>query len=110
MSVAKKQLQESREKKGSRGSTDNKGRLAAFARNTQTSGADWGACSPDKLQGVIVAITGLGGAVTFGMARDGGAHMVTLLLNKERQTLWLNGNADLDAELDDIIGVLEAED
>lgn len=91
-----------------RGSTDNASRLAAFARSSNSSGADWGACDPDKLQGVVVAITGLGGAVTIGLSRDGGAHSMTLLLDDSRETLWFNGNADLNVELDLVLGKLES--
>lgn len=96
--------------KGSRkrGSTNNASRLQAFARSSKSSGGDWGACDPFKLRGVIVAITGLGGAVTIGLSRDGGAHSMTLLLDGERETLWFNGNADLNTELDLVLGKLES--
>jgi hypothetical protein len=56
----------------------------------------------------VVAITGLGGAVTFALSRDQGAYGLTLLLDSERQTLWFNGDADLDAELEGVLAVLES--
>ncbi len=91
-----------------RGSVDNKKRLAAFGSGREEGSADWGSCNPKKLQAVIVLITSLGGATTIGLSRDGGAHSITLLLDGERETLWFNGNADLDEELDNVLGKLEA--
>lgn len=101
-------LKSGRNGKGkARGSTDNAGRLEAFKSRSGDGGGDWGGCDSERLQAVVVAITGLGGAVTFGLSRDGGAHSVTLLLDGGRQTLWLNGDADLDVELEGIVAVLE---
>lgn len=94
--------------KRSRGSVDNAGRLAAFAKRESSGSADWGGCDPKWLQAVVVGITGLGGAVTFALSRDQGAYGVTLLLDSERQTLWFNGDADLDLELESVVAVLDA--
>lgn len=93
--------------KKTRGSTRNVDRLSAFAGRDGTSSADWGACDPARLQTVVVKITEMGGAVTYGLSRDLGAHSLTLLLDGNRQTLWFNGNADLDEELDGVVGVLK---
>jgi len=89
-----------------RGSTDNESRLQAFASGGGNGEGDWGGCSADKLLAVVVGITSLGGAVTLGMSRDQGAYSVTLLLDKTRKTLWYNGDADLDAELDAVARTL----
>lgn len=91
----------------SRGSTNNSDRLAAFATGAEAGGADWGACDPARLQAVLVGITSMGGAVTFGLSRDKGAHSLTLLLDGGRQTLWFNGGADLDAELEGVAATLD---
>ncbi len=93
-------------KKGARGSVRNDNRLSAFASGGVTGGGDWGACDPRRLQAVVVGITVLGGAVTFGLSRDGGAHSLTLLLDSNRQTLWFNGDADLDEELEAVKSTL----
>ncbi len=106
MGLAKNQKQEARSSNGGRGSTNNKDRLAAFAGGRGEGGADWGGCNPDKLQSVVSAITALGGAVTFGLSRDQGAHSLTLMLDNSRKSLWYNGDADLDAELDAVLGTL----
>lgn len=95
-------------KRSSRGSTNNKRRLDAFGARGPADGADWGGCDPDKIQGVVTGITELGGAVTFGTSRDGGAHSLTLLLDDSRETLWFNGNADLSEELLTVIQKLAA--
>lgn len=91
----------------SRGSVNNAGRLAAFKGRAKAGGADWGGCNPGWIQALVVKITGLGGAVTIGLSRDRGAYSVTLLLDQQRETLWFNGDADLDAELEEVVAVLD---
>jgi hypothetical protein len=97
----------SRSKKSSRGSVNNSKRLAAFAESSGRGGADWGNADPRWIREVVLYMQMLGGAVTFGLSRDGGAHMLTLLLDGERQTLWYNGDADLDAALEQVCATLE---
>lgn len=87
-------------RKSKRGSTNNANRLAAFSSGTAAGGADWGSASPERIQGIVVEITSLGGAVTFGLSRDKGAHSMTLMLDGARETMWYNGDAVLDDELD----------
>lgn len=94
-------------KKKARGSTRNTDRLSAFAGRDGTGTADWGTCDPARLQAVVVAITALGGAITLGLSRDLGAHSLTLLLDGQRTTLWFNGNAELDAELEGVKATLD---
>lgn len=94
--------------KSGRGSVKNSARLEAFADRRGKGSADWGGCDPERLQAVLVGITGLGGAVTFGLSRDQGAHSLTLLLDNSRTTLWFNGDADLDEELAEVLGLLES--
>ncbi len=108
MSVAKRLKHEGSAKKKSRGSVKNSARLDAFRDRGGNGHADWGGCDAERLQAVVVGITALGGAVTFGMARDQGAHSLTMMLDGERQTLWFNGGADLDAELVEVLDVVEA--
>ncbi len=95
-------------RKARRGSAKNVSRLEAFAARSGTGSADWGNCDAQRLQAVVVAITGLGGAVTIGLSRDQGAHMMTLLLDDDRTILWFNGDTDLDEELANVLGKLEA--
>jgi hypothetical protein len=108
MGVAKDQKQAALDKRGRRGSTNNEGRLDAFKRGVGKGEADWGGCDPKNLQAVVVAITELGGAVTLGLSRDQGAHSLTLMLDRQRETLWFNGGADLDDELDRILAMIGA--
>lgn len=93
-------------KKSRRGSVNNESRLKAFGKTGPTAGADWGGCNSELLQGVVMGITELGGAVTVGLSRDMGAHSLTLLLDGERETLWFNADADLNKELQAVIGKL----
>lgn len=101
---------EERRGKNRRGSVNNAGRLAAFAAGKSDSAkrADWGGADPRWLQAVVVAMCELGGAVTFATSRDGGAYGLTLLLDGDRKTLWFNGDADLDVELETVFRTLEA--
>lgn len=109
MALTKKQVeQESSRGKSRRGSVKNSARLDAFADRRSTGEADWKNCDPKRLQAVVVAITRMGGAVTVGLSRDKGAHSMTLLLDGGRETLWFNGDADLDDELLSVEGVLDS--
>ncbi len=99
--------QRSGAKKKARGTVRNDNRLAAFSKGNGKGGADWGGCNESKIQAVVVGITSLGGAVTFGLSRDKGAHSLTLLLDDKRETMWFNGDAVLDDELDDVVATLD---
>ena len=107
MGAMQNNVQKTAGKKKSRGSVRNNDRLQAFAKGSGTATGDWGGCDCGRLQAVVVAITRLGGAITFGLSRDGGAHSLTLLLDGGRETLWFNGGADLDMQLDDVIATLD---
>lgn len=96
------------EKSKRRGSTNNGRRLDTFRKGVGSVEASWGDCDAGLLQVVVVGITALGGAVTFGLSRDRGAHSATLMLDGERETIWVNRDADLDDALRLIIGTLEA--
>ncbi len=91
-----------------RGSTKNASRLADFGGSEAPGESDWGDCHSEKLQAVVAGVTALGGAVTFGLSRDKGAYMLTLLLDDSRKTMWYNGDADIDSELDLVAARLEA--
>lgn len=93
-------------KRGKRGSVRNDRRLDALAQRRMGEKADWGGASPERIQAVIVNATVLGGAVTFGTSRDGGAYSVTVMLDGHRETLWFNGDSELDEELQAVIEVL----
>ena len=95
-------------KRVKRGSVRNKDRLEAFGGTTKEGHADWGGCDERRLQGVVIEITSLGGAVTFGLSRDKGAHMLTLLLDDDKRTLWFNGDSDLNEELDAVVEKLKS--
>ncbi len=98
----------SKSEKSKRGSVRNDRRLAAIAQRRGGTAADWNGCSPERLQAVVHNITQIGGAVTFGTSRDGGAYSVTLLLDGDRETLWFNGDAELDEELQAVVETLDA--
>lgn len=107
MGVKQSEDRQSGTGKKTRGSTRNLDRLAAFTSGGGTGHADWGACDPARIQTVVVKITAMGGAITLGLSRDMGAHSLTLLLDGQRTTLWFNGNADLDEELDAVSAKLD---
>lgn len=94
--------------KGSkRGSVNNAARLAGLRSDGKAQKGDWGGCDPRWVAAVVVAVTSRGGAVSFGLSRDGNAHSLTILLDGERETLWFNGDADLDLELEKVFAFFE---
>jgi len=93
--------------KGRRGSVRNQDRLEAFARPQPEGGGDWGSCNPELMQSVVVGITEMSGAVIFGLSKNQGAHTLTLLLDERKQTMYFNGDADLDTELQGVIDILK---
>jgi hypothetical protein len=92
------------EKRGKRrGTTNNASRLAGLQAGGKPVGkADWGNANPEWIAAVVVGVTLAGGAVSFTLSRDQGAHGVTLMLDGERTTLWFNGDADLNEELEKV--------
>lgn len=94
-------------KGGKRGSVNNAKRLDIFAERTSEGDADWGGCTAEMLQAVVTGINELGGAVTFSLSRNQGAYGLTLMLDGERQTLWFNGDAELDEELEKVIATID---
>lgn len=94
--------------KSKRGSVRNDRRLEAISQRRKGAAADWQGCSPDRIQAIVHGITAIGGAVTFGTSRDGGAYSVTLLLDGDRETLWFNGDVRLDDEMQAVIDTLAA--
>lgn len=94
--------------KSGRGHAKNGSRLDAFSEQSRRGSADWGTCTPERLHACVVKITGMGGAITIGLSRDEGAHMLTLLLDDKRETLWFNGDDDLDEQLQAVYETLDA--
>lgn len=93
-------------KNGSRGSVNNSGRLSRFnqAKSSPQAQAEWSVSNPGWLAAVVMAATNQGMEISFSLSSDGGAHGLKLYDFKsgERATLWFNGDADLDAELEKV--------
>lgn len=89
---------------GKRGTANNANRLNGLLGRTaaSTGMADWTRADPRWVVAVVGVVNKLGGAVSFGLSRDGGAHSLTILLDGDRETLWFNGGADLDLELEKV--------
>lgn len=92
-----------------RGSVDNAGRLKALLNKSgqQNGKADWSSADPRWIAGVVHVITRVGGAVSFGYSRDGGAYSLSIMLDGDRETLWFNGGADIDTELEAVYATFE---
>lgn len=93
--------------KGKRGSVDNDKRLHRLFNNDEGTKADWGTADPRAIAAVVTACTRRGGACSFGTSRDGGAFSLTFFLDGQREQLWFNGKADIDAELEQVFYLLE---
>lgn len=92
-----------------RGSVDNATRLSRLGELSQGGGkADWGEALPENIAAVVMCVTRIGGAASFGLSRDRGAYNLTLFLDGERTTLWFNGDAALDEELVKVVLKLDA--
>jgi len=102
------QIQKRLDKK-KRGSVDNAGRLQKLlnGKGNQTGKADWSAADPRWIAGVVVVVTRLGGAVSFGYSRDMGAYSCSIMLDGDRETLWFNGGADIDSELEAVYAMFD---
>lgn len=109
MGAYQNNVQSDGKKAGSRGSVKNSSRLDGFASGRKKGSADWGTADPELVLATVLKITGMGGAITFGLSRDEGAHSLTLMLDDSRATLWFNGDADLNTELQEVCARLEAE-
>lgn len=100
------------DKKGKRGSVNNKSRLAGFGEKVgeKRGTADWGSADPRWLAAVIVAASKAGVEVSFALSRDGGAHSLKLFDfgSGERVQLWFNGDAVLDEELGKVFNQLDS--
>jgi len=101
---------ESKSKASRRGAARNDKRLEAITRRRKSVSVDWLDCDAGRIQAVIHKITAIGGAVTFGTSRDGGASSLTLMLDGERETLWFNAESILDDELAAVAEVLDVMD
>lgn len=108
MGLSDQQL-EAKNAKKKRGTTDNVGRLKKLLAGTgqQTGKADWSAADPRWVAGVVHVVTRVGGAVSFGYSRDMGAYSLSIMLDGDRETLWFNGGADIDAELEAVYATFE---
>lgn len=90
-------------KKSKRGATNVSKRLDGLGSATGTRGAaTYVGVDAGFLYGIVVEITKRGGAVSFGLSRSQEAWNVTLFLDGDRRTVWINGSDDVNAELEKI--------
>jgi hypothetical protein len=97
--------EEMRSKKGKkRGATNVARSLDGLGQAKGTSGgADYAEADFSFVAGIIIETTRRGGAVSLGLSRDKGAYNVTIFMDGDRRTVWINGDADLNAELEKIL-------
>lgn len=86
-----------------------KGKRKSFAQSygavdpTRAVGtADWGAVSPQAIQGLVSQATAEGGAVLLGYSRDRGAYHIVLMDDGGKVSRWVPCSTDVDAALEDI--------
>lgn len=90
-------------KKTKRGATNVGKRLDGLGQGTGKGGtASYVGVDAGFLYGIVVEITKRGGAVSFGLSRSQEAWNVTLFLDGDRRTVWINGGDDVNAELEKI--------
>jgi hypothetical protein len=67
------------------------GRLAsAFGAGLPEASMAWDEVDPRHIAWLVSVVTRKGGAVMFGASRDGGALMVTMLLDGEKMQKWIS--------------------
>ena len=90
-------------KKTKRGATNVGKRLDGLGQATGARGvASYVGADSGFLYGIVCEITKRGGAVSFGLSRSQEAWNVTLFLDGDRRTVWINGGDDINAELEKI--------
>lgn len=67
-----------------------------------TDDADWMHADPSKVVDLICAATAVGGAVRFGLTRDGGAYAVGIYGDGEPYTLYIRPRESIDAAIDNM--------
>lgn len=67
----------------------------------------WDEVDPRYIAWIIINATRVGGAATFGRSRDGGALMVTILLDGDRVTRWIAPHDDCEQALQKIAEQLD---
>lgn len=65
----------------------------------RTEPIDWSAIKPETLHELILAVTSQGGAVRFGLSRDGTALAVGILGDGDPYTEWFRPSDDIEANL-----------
>lgn len=70
-------------------------------RGSKNSGqpVDWSAVDSNVIAGLVIAVTSQGGAVRFGLSRDGTALAVGILGDGEPYTEWFRPSDDIEANL-----------
>lgn len=92
-----------------RGATNVARSLEGLGQAKGTSGgADYAEADFTYVAGIIIEVTRRGGAASFGLSRDKGAYNVTIFLDGDRRTVWINGDADLNHELEKILHFIAA--
>lgn len=99
----------SKGKQKKRGATNVARSLEGLGQSKGMSGgADYAEADFACVAGIIIETTRRGGAVSFGLSRDKGAYNVTVFMDGDRRTVWINGDADLNAELEKILHFIAA--
>lgn len=94
------------EGKGRQGLGDVMARLGSKPRGGAR--ADWGDVSPDLLASLVCAVTRRGGACSLGMSRDRAVLNVTIFMDGERATRWIDEVADAETIIVSMIELVEA--
>jgi hypothetical protein len=90
-------------RKSNNGTVGATGRLAKlFGSDDPPVEREWGDVDPRYIAWILVEASARGGAVTFGRSRDKAALLVCVLLDGERQNIWIAPGDDAEVQLQDI--------
>ena len=63
--------------------------------------ADWDSVIPIKVLRLIGVVTALGGTITFGYTRDGGAYYLNYYVDGESEKIYIRPTEGIEQRLDD---------
>lgn len=84
------------------------GKTSRGLKGTSTESAEWSICDSTLLISAIDLACKCGGAIRFGVSRDGGAFSIGIYGDGEPYTAWCKPSEDIDAKLRDVIELFEA--
>lgn len=79
-----------------------------FPDRKNSTEVDWGDAMPELVSALVCSVTRAGGLVSFGRARNLGALSVTVMVDNDRKTIWVNPNENIDEVIEKCVHYFDA--